>query len=236
MVFGLPFAVSFAGAGTATLLASGRRRGALNEALHELRRPMQALALALPPEAAEAPAVDSSLLLAVAAMERLDREINGGPTAAAAAPVALRGLVETAATRWRGGAQAAGARLRVDWDAGDAVVHGDAVSLSQALDNLIINGIEHGRGELIIRGRRCGRLVIVTVHDRGAGTEPRRRRPAPRTAARARWKERRRRGHGLRVVRRTATELGGRFVLMRSERGTEAVLQLPVLEPRELAG
>jgi signal transduction histidine kinase len=227
LVSELPFALSLASAGTAAAVAAQRRRGALNEALHELRRPMQALALALPPEAAEAPAVDSCLLLAVAAMERLDREINGGQPPPVAEPVVLRGLAEAAATRWAG---AASAGLKVDWQAGEAAVRGDASRLSQALDNLIINGIEHGRGLLTIRARRCGRLVRVAVHDRGG---PTRRAPgfSAKTLIGVLRKDGRHRGHGLSVVRRTAAEHGGRFELVCSEHGTEAVLELPQLPP-----
>jgi two-component system sensor histidine kinase MtrB len=229
---GLPFALSLAATGTATALAAGRRRGALNEALHELRRPMQALALALPAEAAEAPAVDSSLLLAVAAMDRLECEINGGTVAAVAAPVPLRRLAEVAATRWRHGAAAAGASIEVDWAAGEAIVRGDAVRLAQALDNLIINGIEHGRGNLIVRGRRSGRFVTVAVRDRGEAPG----RSQGRGRGRRLGSIGRRRGHGLRVVRRTAAEHGGRFDLVRSERATEAVLELPALGSWEEGG
>jgi signal transduction histidine kinase len=226
LVSGLPFALSFASAGTAAAVAAQKRRGALNEALHELRRPMQALALALPPEAAEAPAVDSSLVLAVAAMERLDREINGGPAPLVAKRVALRGIAEAAATRWVGAAEGG---LEFDWQAGEAAVRGDASRLAQALDNLIINGIEHGRGPLTIRARRCARLVRVAVHDTG-GSRRRARGLAGKAIAALR-KDRRRRGHGLSVVRRTAAEHGGSFELVRSERGTEAVLELPLSAP-----
>ena len=44
---GLPLAASFALAGGINTLREGRRRAALNEAMHELRRPLQALSLAL---------------------------------------------------------------------------------------------------------------------------------------------------------------------------------------------
>ena len=45
----------------------------------------------------------------------------------------------------------------------------------------------------------------------------------------ARLSGRRRHGHGLRVVRRIAAAHRGDFRLRRSERGTEAVIELPVL-------
>src|SRR3954469_19252717 len=74
---GLPVAASFALAGGITSLREGRRRTLLNEALHELRRPLQILSLALPDSSPRAAHVESSLELATVALERLDREING---------------------------------------------------------------------------------------------------------------------------------------------------------------
>jgi len=64
--------------------------------------------------------------------------------------------------------------------------------------------------------------VIDCGHLRGAGT-----RPGPGALA-ALVSGRRRRGHGLRVVRRVATAHGGEFQLRSSGRGTEAVLELPL--------
>ena len=46
IVAGWPLAATMAAVATAQGLRAGRRRGALNEALHELRRPLQAIALA----------------------------------------------------------------------------------------------------------------------------------------------------------------------------------------------
>src|SRR3954462_11159659 len=59
-------------------LRAGRRRSALNEALHELRRPLQAVALAAGPRGEGSVGGGEPIELAAAALERLDREINGG--------------------------------------------------------------------------------------------------------------------------------------------------------------
>jgi hypothetical protein len=56
---------------------------------------------------------------------------------------------------------------------------------------------------------------------------PRRRRPVE---LGERLSGRRRHGHGLRVVRRTAAAHGGRFELRCSQSRTEAVLELPLLD------
>ena len=63
---GLPVAASFAAARGISSFREGRRRTSLNEAMHELRRPLQILSLALPARAGEDAAVDSSLRLATA--------------------------------------------------------------------------------------------------------------------------------------------------------------------------
>ena len=70
-------AASFAMAGGITAFREGRRRSSLNEAIHELRRPLQALALSLPRRLARAEAMRSALQMAAAAVDRLEREING---------------------------------------------------------------------------------------------------------------------------------------------------------------
>ena len=109
---GWPLAASMAVALTAQGLRAGRRRSALNEALHELRRPLQAIALAAPGMAGFGPVgSEGSVRLAAAALERLDREINGGPVEAVRAAVRFQPL--TPGSRWGAGGRAprwAGAR------------------------------------------------------------------------------------------------------------------------------
>jgi signal transduction histidine kinase len=217
---GLPVAASFALAGGITTLREGRRRNALNEAMHELRRPMQALSLALP---ANAGAVGSSLRLATAALERLDREINGETPAAGAMPIPVHRLLEEAVRRWRPQALLSRGSVELRWAGAELSVEGDRFELAQTLDNLISNAIEHGGGEVTVEGRGAGEWVCISVCDSGrrAGLSgpPRRRR---------RRDGRCRRGHGLRVVSRVAKAHGGGFELRRTEQGTEARLCLPL--------
>ncbi|HEX3240008.1 MAG TPA: HAMP domain-containing sensor histidine kinase [Solirubrobacterales bacterium] len=199
-----------------------RRRAELNEAVHELRRPLQALALT----AAGSAEVEQSVQLAAAALERLDREINGGATADARAPLRVRPLLESAVGRWRRRADLAGGSLELRWRAGDPVVHGDRCGMLQALDNLVLNAIEHGGSRIVVEATSDGAGVRVAVVDSGSARRQRRLAPArPFTRLRGRS----RRGHGLRVVRRTAAAHGGSFDLRRSGTGTEAVLELPLL-------
>src|SRR3954452_10308974 len=94
VVAGWPLAASLAALGVRGAQGERRRR-ALNECLHELRRPLQALALAAPaaPRSGDCDRVGSSLRLAAQALERLDLEINGGAATAATAPVRVEPLL-----------------------------------------------------------------------------------------------------------------------------------------------
>ncbi|HET7122165.1 MAG TPA: ATP-binding protein [Solirubrobacterales bacterium] len=218
---GAPFAVSFAFAGAVFSLRAERRRSTLNEALHELRRPLQALALLV---REEDDAVDSTLRLATAALARLDREVNGGGDPASGGPVSIRPLVEAAVERWRPRAAALERSLEARWTGAEVSVPEAGFALAQALDNLISNGLDHGSGTVAVEGRAAAAGLDLIVRDQG----PARRRREGRWRRLRAWRGARgRHGHGLRVVRRTAAELGGSFRLRCGDGGTEAVLLLP---------
>jgi len=226
-----PFGASLALAVALRGRRLGRRRSALNEALHELRRPLQALALSVPAvERVPPEALEGSVRLAATALQRLEREINGGAPVFARAPIPARSLLEAAVERWRARAAITGGSLSLRWGAGAAVVEGDRCELAQALDNLIVNAIEHGGPEVVVEARaQSGRLRVAVV-DSGRGSRPASRPVGPADLI-ARLTGRRRRGHGLRIVGRTAAAHGGDFRLRRTESATAAVLELP-LSPR----
>jgi two-component sensor histidine kinase len=222
---GWMLAATMVAVSAALLLRSGRQRTAINEALHELRRPLQALALSGP---SSGPAVvESSTRLAAAALERLDREVNGGGGPQSTEAVRGETMLRSAVGRWRARVALGGGELELRWRAGEAVVLGDRVALEQAVDNLIVNAIEHGGPRIVVEGRcRSGRLLI-SVGDSGRGSRTRSR-PGGRGPAVGRIAGRGRRGHGLAVVRRAAAEHGGRFALQRGECGSVAMLDLPL--------
>jgi signal transduction histidine kinase len=204
-----------------------RRRAALNRALHELRRPLQALALAPGgPRARHSDAVRA----AVAAVGDLDRAINGrSPAPLAPRPVLLRALVHAAVERWRGAAAAANRSLALDWRAGAAVVLADPGRVAQALDNLISNAIGHGGLRVRVEASAVASGVRISVRDSGGPGSRRSLRRDPRH------------GHGLRVVSSVASEHGGRFLIRTSPEGTVATLELPLApapppEPGRRAG
>jgi signal transduction histidine kinase len=219
---GLPVALSFALAGGITSFREGRRRTALNEAVHELRRPLQALSLALPAEHSPRGPATSSLRLAASALDRLDSEINGRPCTGAEVMVEIDCLLEEAVVRWRRRAAAGGRRLQLRLAATDTDVFGVRFELEQAVDNLINNALEHGSGPVTVEACAEGSALLIVVRDLGA-----RRRGGPRASQRTRGRSH---GHGLRVVRRIAADHGGGFELRRSSRGTEACLRLPLPE------
>lgn len=222
---GLPIAASFAMAGGISALREGRRRTALNEAVHELRRPLQAIALTVP-GSDRVGALESSLWMAAAAVDRLDCEINGTPMPGSTDLVSLRQLVESAVERWQTRASLEDRTLSLRWEAGDSCLYGDVVELTQIVDNLISNGLDHGSGKVAVEAKRSGCFVRLCVSNR--------KRAKP---ARSHWRVeslyarvsgRRRHGHGLRIVRRAAARSGGGFRLRQHGERYEALLELPL--------
>lgn len=203
---------------------------ALNEALHELRRPLQAISLASGPEAGGA--LRSSVRMAATAMERLDREVNGGELPLPAEPIEMRALLEAAGRRWRARAKLGGGDLRVRWRAGRPIVEGRRPDLARALDNLIVNAIEHGGPRITVDAKLAPGGLRVVVADSGRAAAPghegaaERRRDA--AGPLSRLGGRRRHGHGLAVVREVAQAHGGSFSLRLGERGSLAILDLPL--------
>jgi signal transduction histidine kinase len=135
-------------------------------------------------------------------------------------PVDLREIARRVVDTWN--APAAGRDAVVlDWRAGAAVVQGYPMRLTQALDNLVANAVEHGRGPVTVCGTMRGSCISVLVLDRGAGLM----RPPEDLGARS---LKARRGHGL-VVARHAVELhGGTLRPVRCTLGAGIEIRLPV--------
>ncbi len=211
-----PVAFSMAAVLAGAKVRDARRRRSLNERLHEVRRPLQALALAAKPPSPEKP---DPLELALAALRDLDREVNGGGFDFNRRPVEARMLAIAACERWRVKAGGAGRRISVRWRCGDVLAHVDPLRVSQALDNLIANALEHGGGPITLEGARRGDRIDLIVRDPGAaGTSRLREHKDPN------------RGHGLRITRRLIRGNGGELRVGSHWRsGTVAALVLPVV-------
>jgi two-component system, OmpR family, sensor histidine kinase MtrB len=194
---------------------------ALNRALHELRRPLQALVLmeeVSGQPAASPPAASRRGLLEVAAsaLRDLDGTVNGDAPAREPRRFSCREVVLAALERWRPVAARAGG-IRVYWDAGPAPVEGDAGRMAQAFDNLLANALEHGGPPVVVTAAKVAGRIRVTIAN-GAGDRP----------ARGRGP---RRGHGNEVVSEVASAHRGRFALCRTGDGCVAALELPLAEP-----
>ncbi|MFT3863001.1 MAG: hypothetical protein QM729_01930 [Solirubrobacterales bacterium] len=236
-------ALGGAGAALAGSLREGRRRTVLNEHLHELRRPLQALALMAPSRGRAWDDDEGPIEMAAAALARLEREINGERGGPARALVAVRPLLESAHRRWTLQAASLGAAISLCWRAEEAVVAGDRVELAGALDNLIANALEHGGARIELAADLLDGRVCLAVVDSGAGAGRRARERDPQAGGRRRTGRREmsglvrrlsgreRRGHGLRLVRRVVDHHDGAFALHMGELGTSAVIELP-LAPR----
>jgi signal transduction histidine kinase len=197
-------------------------RRALNRALHELRRPLQALVLleerSGQPAAAPPAASRRGLLeVATSALAELDGALNGGASDRPAQRFACREVVLASLERWRPAAMHAGG-IRVYWDAGPAPVEGDPGRLAQALDNLLSNALEHGDPPVVLTGARVAGRLRITIAN-GARERSGRRRADPR------------RGHGTEIVSKVASAHRGRFALCRTASGCVAALELPLAEP-----
>jgi hypothetical protein len=228
----------------------GRRRAALHRSLHELRRPLQILALGStdrrrgcgdgealafpggPPGAgigAPAPArlpagAEHALAQALAAIAELDGVVSGASAPVRAEPVLLRDLIARVASGW--GAIAEPARIEVRWRAGEARVIADPRRLLRAFDNLIANALEHGTPPVTLSASIVPSGVRVAVADGG---------PLERLDTPAGSDSRRadpRRGHGLEIATSIAADHGGALRRWRTSRGgTIAAIDLPLAPP-----
>jgi K+-sensing histidine kinase KdpD len=213
-----PVGATIAAVAAGLRFRDSRRRNALNRALHELRRPLQALVLSS--GSRQGPGAHA-LRVVICALDDLDREINGTGRRLKLRPVDCRALVQPAVERWRGIAATMRRSLVLRWRAGTITVLADPDRLAQALDNLIDNALRHGGLRVSVEAEICAGGVRITVRDSGG----RRWRPA--------WSVDARHGHGLAIASRVAAEHGGSFRILRGPAGTAAVLELPVA-PRAL--
>ena len=223
-----------------------QRRTAINQALHEIRRPLQSLALAehgpgdrgisdLPPEergqggTVTAATGTGAVWQAIRAVGLLDRELNGGTRHDEPRElIACRLLSDSCIRRCGPRAQLAGARIQLRWIGPDALVRGDGTALAAAIENLLLNAIEHGGPEITVNALTVARRLRIEVIDSGSRSA----RSGGRSARNNRLRRRPdcRHGHGLRVARRAAEVHGGRLSIKIGELGSRAALVLPVDE------
>src|SRR3954452_6239052 len=133
------------------------------EAEHELRGPLQAIALAAPEHChphLERLRIALADLAAARSGQRADADSE---------PIRLDRLVWRAATASDLAARRAGGGVHLDWSAGPVTIEANRGRLAQALGNLLANAVEHGGGHVRVTGRRTRRGIRVQVRDSGRG-------------------------------------------------------------------
>ncbi len=99
--------------------------------------------------------------------------------------------------------------------------------MSQALDNLFANALEHGGPPLVVTGARvAGRLRITVANGAGGGLNGAGRNGSE-NGVDARDP---RRGHGIELVSAVAADHRGRFALCQTGSGCVAALELPLID------
>jgi signal transduction histidine kinase len=211
-----PLAITLATVVVSDRARSRHRRELVNRAMHELRRPLQALTLAWPQ-----PAGGDHLGLALEALGELDRRVNGvdGGRRATLELIEARALAADAVKRWRPPAARRGREIGLRWRANGSCVVCDRNAVARALDNLIANSLEHGNGSIRVDGSVGRGRLRISVADgpEGASVGGALARP-----------NRVRQGHGLRIVAEIAADHGGRFAACAHGNGARAVLELPL--------
>ena len=202
------------------------RRSLVNQALHEARRPLQAIALALPAGPGRlTPALP--VWQAIRALGEVDRQINGGaPDRLRPEPIACRLMTEACVRRWQSRARMSGGGIEMRWTGPEALVTGDPALLSAAIENLILNAIEHGGPRIVVRSLVIGQRLRIEVTDNGRAERSGERGGSPAEVL-ARLRGCDRHGHGLNVVRNAVGVHEGRFEIEIGESGSSAIIVLP---------
>jgi two-component system sensor histidine kinase MtrB len=199
------------------------------DAEHELRGALTAFGLALEQLARTAPgqrvgaALESELARARSALGELSAAAASGR---AAAP--LERLVRSAASAWEPAAR--DRRIRVEWPAGAPLVARPAGRVAQALGNLVSNAVEHGGGDVRVRGRRSPDSVRIEVSNapsyassKGFPGQGRERASTNHPSVGSVG-----RGRGLRIAGRAARAAGGELDVRTAGGRVVAALELPV--------
>ena len=218
--------------GLGWLLAAGllvelrRRAGLIADAAHELRGPLTAISLGIetlrrqPAARRRAQALATELGRMEVAADDVVAAARGRRAAERSTRLGLERLVNGSGESWQPVAELRGGRVAFDWAVDGVTVHADRRRLAQAFGNLIANAVEHGGGEIVVRGRRANGAIRVEVENRGDAAPTRRRR------------RQHDRGRGLAIAARALEQAGGRLVSFdRPEGGRLAVAELPVERP-----
>jgi signal transduction histidine kinase len=217
-----------------TAIRGRRRTERVARALHDVRGPLTALAMAvhaadLPPgpgrttaRRAALAAAERQVRRADAALEEATAALSGRLPVVRSERVEVDGLLRSEVVAWGPVAQAVGVSLSVGSVAPSAV-HGDGARLARLTSNLIANALEHGDGDVRIGAHADDARVRIEVRDGGTGPAPAPRAPtAPRIRRRVPG-----RGLGLGIAADIAARHGGRLVVGRSGPRGGVAVELP---------
>jgi signal transduction histidine kinase len=217
-----------------TLRSVTRRRRALSGPVHELRGALAAIQLglfALERRGAASLVVDRIDALrmqaerAHVAVEDVDDiRLARGSTPGRLELVDAGAVVRRRVTAWSGLAETRRRGVELRWPIGPAIVRADVHRIGQALDNLIVNALDHGCGVVRVMGSLTDATVRIAVVDQGPGIA----RPL-RELMNSPWHGRH--GHGLAVVARVAELHGGRLTAGAGRIGSRVEIELPLAEP-----
>jgi signal transduction histidine kinase len=213
--------------------SSELRMEAVARACHELRGPLAAARLGLELgvrvgelSPAQLRALDLELGRASLALDDLAATgAHAGAGRARHSEVDVAELLGDSVEAWRVPAAARDVALAFEWSGAPARVWGERLRLAQATENLIANAIEHGGGEISVRGMLASEhSVRIEVADEGPGL------PAPvADLARRPRGGRGARGRGLAIAATIARDHGGRLAAAPCESGARLVLELPAV-------
>jgi two-component system OmpR family sensor kinase len=160
--------------------AVGRERAFVSDASHELRTPLAMLRTELELIARDKPSGQALQEATASAIEESDRlgrladdllllsRADEGRIVLNRSSLPVAELLAAAAERARRAAPEHAGRIIVD-NSNAIRASVDRPRLDQALDNLVVNAIRHGGGEIQLSARRGNRGVELHVTDRGPG-------------------------------------------------------------------
>ena len=211
-----------------------RRRRALSGPLHELRGALAAIQLglfALERRGAGTLVADRiEALRTQAERAHLAVEDVDGIRFARGRPAHRLELIDAGAVvkrrvaAWSGLAEVRRRIVELRWPIGPAIVRADEARIGQALDNLVVNALDHGSGVVRVTGALTERTMRIAVADQGPGIGR-----SLREAMSSPWQGRH--GHGLAVAARVAELHGGRLTATPGRLGSRVEIELPLAEP-----